>query len=108
MDGWLCFTVEGAKTSCNWSGSLCLFICFALASVHDSQAGKPADPALAGVKSTSEHDCFPTWALIPRGRHCTQIHVLTVGAVTVLLVPLVLGQKAGLSNIYLFVVQSAD
>lgn len=54
MDGWLCFTVEGAKNPCNWSGSLCLLICFALASVHDSQAGKPAEPALAGAASTSE------------------------------------------------------
>lgn len=32
--------MEGATTSCNWSGALCLFICFVLASVHKSQAGK--------------------------------------------------------------------
>lgn len=50
-------------------------------------------------------DCFPTRALISRDRYDKQILVPTVAAAT-----LVQGmaQKAGLSSIYLFVVQSAD
>lgn len=63
VNGWLCFIMEGATTPCNWSRSLCLFICFALASVHKSQAGKPAEPAPAGEASAGEQG--PT--VSPRG-----------------------------------------
>lgn len=55
--------MEGATTPRNWSGALCLFICFALASVHKSQAGEASEPAPAGEASAGEQG--PT--VSPRG-----------------------------------------
>lgn len=70
--------MEGATTPRNWSGALCLFICFALASVHKSQAGEACEPAPAGEASAGEQGptVSPTRAL--RDRHNTQILVPTL------------------------------
>lgn len=58
---------QRAATPCNCSGSLCLFICYALASVQCLQPGKQAPPAPAGEASTGEQGRLcPSWALIPK------------------------------------------
>lgn len=100
--------MEGATTPRNWSGALCLFICFALAVCTNHKQGKRVSQhQLERRPQVSRAQLFP-----PRGlwfpetdtTHKSLCPLCNTAATVVL----GMGQKAGLLNIYLFVVQSAD
>lgn len=82
MKGLLCFMRERATTPCNCSGSLCLFICYALASVPRSSPGKQAPPAPAGGafagergQTLSPHGLrFPENETALKSRRASQAH----------------------------------